>query len=115
MNKTITTETELKEFINRNQRAVVVFGKKDCLLCSIVETVIDDIEKQYPLVAFGFTTDREIADKHHIEAYPVMAFYENGNIMGTLVLMQEARQINVEPPLFNIILKRFQYFLPPCL
>lgn len=84
MNKTITTETELKEFINRNQRAVVVFGKKDCLHCSIVETVIDDIEKQYPLVSFGFTTERAIADRRHIEAYPVIAFYENGVIQGTL-------------------------------
>ena len=84
MSKTITTETELKEFINRNQRAVVVFGKKDCLHCSIVETVIDGIEKQYPLVAFGFTTERDLAEKRHIEAYPVVAFYENGNIMGTL-------------------------------
>lgn len=84
MSKTITTETELKEFINRNQRAVVVFGKKDCLHCSIVETVIDGIEKQYPLVSFGFTTERAIADRRHIEAYPVMAFYENGTIQGTL-------------------------------
>ena len=84
MSKTITTETELKEFINRNQRAVVVFGKKDCLHCSIVETVIDGIEKQYPLVSFGFTTDRDIADKRHVEAYPVIAFYENGTILGTL-------------------------------
>lgn len=84
MNKTINTETELKEFINKSQRAVVVFGKKDCLHCSIVETVIEGIEKQYPLVAFGFTTEREIAEKRHIEAYPVVAFYENGTIQGTL-------------------------------
>lgn len=84
MNKTITTETELKEFINRNQRAVVVFGKKDCLHCSIVETVIEGIEKQYPLIAFGFTTERDLAEKRHIEAYPVIAFYENGTIQGTL-------------------------------
>lgn len=84
MSKTITTETELKEFINRNQRAVVVFGKKDCLHCSIVETVIGGIQKEYPLVSFGFTTDRAIAEKRHIEAYPVIAFYENGVIQGTL-------------------------------
>lgn len=84
MSKTINTENELKEFINRNQRAVVVFGKKDCLHCSIVETVIEGIEKQYPLVSFGFTTERAIADRRHIEAYPVMAFYENGTIQGTL-------------------------------
>lgn len=84
MSKTINTETELKEFINRNHRAVVIFGKKDCLHCSIVETVIDGIEKQYPLVSFGFTTERAIADRRHIEAYPVMAFYENGVIQGTL-------------------------------
>lgn len=84
MSKTLNTETELKEFINKSQRAVVVFGKKDCIHCSIVETVIDGIEKQYPLVSFGFTTDRAIADRRHIEAYPVIAFYENGVIQGTL-------------------------------
>lgn len=84
MNKTITTETELKEFINKNQRAAVVFGKKDCIHCSIVETVIESIEKDYPLIAFGFTTEKAIADRRHIEGYPVIAFYENGNIMGTL-------------------------------
>lgn len=84
MSKTLNTETELKEFLNGNQRAVVVFGKKDCLHCSIVETVIEGIQKEYPLVAFGFTTDRAIADRRHIEAYPVIAFYEKGVIQGTL-------------------------------
>lgn len=84
MSKTINTENELKEFINKSQRAVVVFGKKDCLHCSIVETVIEGIQKDYPLIAFGFTTEKSLAERRHIEAYPVIAFYENGNIMGTL-------------------------------
>lgn len=84
MSKTLNTENELKEFINRNQRAVVVFGKKDCLHCSIVESVIESIEKDYPLIAFGFTADRAIAERRHIDACPIIAFYENGNIMGTL-------------------------------
>ena len=84
MSKTITTENELKEFLNENYKAVVVFGKKDCIHCSIVETVIEGIQKEYPLVAFGFTTERDLAEKRHIEAYPVIAFYENGTIQGTL-------------------------------
>ena len=84
MSKTITTENELKEFLNGNHRAVVVFGKKDCLHCSIVETVIESIEKVYPLIAFGFTTENALAERRHIEAYPVIAFYENGNVIGTL-------------------------------
>ena len=45
MSKTLNTETELKEFLNGNYKAVVVFGKKDCIHCSIVETVIESIEK----------------------------------------------------------------------
>lgn len=81
---TIDTEYELKEFINSNIRAVVVFGKKDCLHCSIVETVIEGIQKEYPLIAFGFTTEKSLAERRHIDAYPVIAFYENGNIQGTL-------------------------------
>ena len=84
MSKTLNTENELKEFLNENHRAVVVFGKKDCMHCSIVETVIESIEKCYPLIAFGFTTERDLAEKRHIEAYPVIAFYENGTIQGTL-------------------------------
>lgn len=84
MSKTINTENELKEFINKSQRAVVVFGKKDCLHCSIVETVIEGIQKDYPLIAFGFTTEKSLAERRHIEAYPVIAFYENGTIQGTL-------------------------------
>lgn len=84
MSKTINTENELKEFINKSQRAVVVFGKKDCLHCSIVETVIEGIQKDYPLIAFGFTTEKAIAESRHIDAFPVVAFYENGNIQGTL-------------------------------
>ena len=84
MSKTLNTENELKEFLNGNHRAVVVFGKKDCLHCSIVETVIESIEKGYPLIAFGFTTENALAKRRHIEAYPVIAFYENGNVIGTL-------------------------------
>jgi len=81
---TINTEQELRDFLRGKKRAVVVFGKNDCLHCSIVESVIESIEKDYPLIAFGFTTERDLAEKRHIEAYPVVAFYENGNIMGTL-------------------------------
>lgn len=81
---TINTEQELRDFLRGKKRAVVVFGKKDCLHCSIVESVIESIEKDYPLIAFGFTTERDLAEKRHIEAFPVVAFYENGNIMGTL-------------------------------
>ena len=81
---TINTEQELRDFLRGKKRAVVVFGKKDCLHCSIVETVIDGIEKQYPLIAFGFTTENALAERRHIEAYPVIAFYENGTIQGTL-------------------------------
>lgn len=84
MSKTLNTETELKEFLNGNYKAVVVFGKKDCIHCSIVETVIESIEKDYPLIAFGFTTEKAIAERRHIDAFPVVAFYENGSIMGTL-------------------------------
>lgn len=84
MSKTITTENELKEFLNGNHKAVVVFGKKDCIHCSIVETVIESIEKDYPLIAFGFTTEKAIAERRHIDGFPVVAFYENGSIVATL-------------------------------
>ena len=84
MSKTLNTETELKEFLNGNYKAVVVFGKKDCIHCSIVETVIESIEKDYPLIAFGFTTEKAIAERRHIDAFPVVAFYENGSIVATL-------------------------------
>lgn len=81
--KETKTREELKEAL-RKQKSVVMFGKKDCLHCSIVETVIEGIEKQYPLIAFGFTTETVLAERRHIEAYPVIAFYENGVIQGTL-------------------------------
>lgn len=84
MSNTINTEQELRDFLRGKQRAVVVYGKKDCLHCSIVETVIEGIAKEYPLIDFGFTTEKTLADARHIEAFPVAAFYENGNIMGTL-------------------------------
>ena len=103
MSKTLNTENELKEFLNGNQRAVAVFGKKDCLHCSIVETVIDGIEKQYPLVSFGFTTERDLAERRHIEAYPVIAFYENGNIIGTL---QGSGKITFIKDMLNIWFKK---------
>lgn len=82
--RTISSEHELTEFIKNSTRAVVVFGKKDCLHCSIVETVIESIVVKYPLVSFGFTTERSLAEKRNIDAFPVVAFYENGNIQGTL-------------------------------
>lgn len=82
---TINTEKELGDFLHEKSRTVVLFGKKDCLQCSIVETAIESIEKGYPLVSFGFTTDRDIAEKRHIDAYPVLVFYENGTEIGRLI------------------------------
>lgn len=81
---TIDNEQQLRDFLKNSKKAVILFGKPDCLHCSIVETVIEGIAKEYPLIDFGFTTEKALADARHIEAFPMVAFYENGNIMGTL-------------------------------
>ena len=82
---TISNEKELHDFLRGKQRAVVLFGKEGCLRCSIVETVIDGIKKEYPIIAFGFTKDTALAESRHIDTYPVLVFYENGAEVGRLI------------------------------
>lgn len=85
MSDTITTEKELRDFLRNKPRAVVLYGKDNCLHCSIVESVLGDVEKHYPLIAFGYTNSTALADKLHINAYPVLIFYENGAEQGRLI------------------------------
>ena len=82
--KEIKTRQELKEAV-KHSRSVVMYGKEDCLHCSIVRTCIESVEMQYPLISFFFTEEKELAEKKHIEEFPVLLFYENGNIEGALV------------------------------
>ena len=82
--KEIKTREELREAANQ-ARSVVMFGKADCLHCSIVRTCIESIEKQYPLIDFCFTENKEFASARNIDAFPVLVFFENGIEQGSLV------------------------------
>ena len=80
----IKTNDDLKK-VAKMSRTVVMYGKPDCLHCSIVRTCIESVEMQYPLISFFFAEEKELAEKKHIEVFPVLLFYENGNIEGALV------------------------------
>lgn len=82
---TLNSEIELKDFLCEHPKAVVVFGKPDCLHCGVVETIFESVLKDYPLIAFAFTTSQEIAEKRHIESFPVTCFYEDTHLQGCLV------------------------------
>lgn len=82
--KEIKTREELREAANQ-ARSVVMFGKEDCLHCSIVRTCVESVEKYYPLLGFHFTESRELSNVRNIDAYPVLVFYENGIEQGRLI------------------------------
>lgn len=82
--KEIKTQEDLKNALN-SSRSVVMYGKPDCLHCTIVRNCIESIEKQYPLINFHFTEDRDIANRYGFDAFPVLVFYENGCEQGRLI------------------------------
>lgn len=82
--KEIKTREELRDAENQAS-SVVMFGKEDCLHCSIVRTCIESVEKHYPLIGFHFTESRELSNARNIDAYPVLVFYENGIEQGRLI------------------------------
>lgn len=82
--KEIKTREELKNGMNQ-RHSVIMFGKEDCLHCSIVRTCIEDVEKHFPLVGFYFTENRDFSNERNIDAFPVLVFYENGIEQGKLI------------------------------
>jgi thioredoxin-like negative regulator of GroEL len=82
--KDIKTREELKEAL-RKPKTVVMFGKPDCLHCTIVKNCIESVERHFPLINFYYTEVKEFADARNIDAYPVTYLYENGNVIATLV------------------------------
>lgn len=83
MKETITRE-ELKEAL-RKPKTVLMYGKHDCLHCTIMRNCIESIERHFPLIDFYYTEVREFADARHIDAYPVTILYENGSEIARLV------------------------------
>ena len=82
--KEIKTREELKEALNKT-RSVVMFGKADCLHCTIVRNCIKSVEKHFPLIDFYFTENRDFSNARNISSFPVVVFYENGIEQGTMV------------------------------
>lgn len=91
---TINSEEELKQFLKDTQRAVVVFGKPNCLHCGIVENVLESIKAEYPLIKFGYTLDTEMSKARHFNSFPTMCFYEYGCVIGMLYGSGKITQIN---------------------
>lgn len=75
--KEIKTRESLKEALNGG-RSVVMFGKSDCLHCTIVRNCVESVEKNYHLIGFYYTENREFSVARNIVAFPVLIFYENG-------------------------------------
>ena len=82
--KEIKTNEELKEALKK-PKSVVMFGKTDCLHCTIVQNCIESVERHFPLIDFYYTEVRAFADARHIDAFPVTYFYEYGSVFATLV------------------------------
>ena len=75
--KEIKTREELKGAINKTS-SVVMFGKENCLHCSIVQNCVESVEKHYPNIGFYYTDNNELSSSRNINAFPVLVFYENG-------------------------------------
>lgn len=82
--KEIKTREELKEAL-RKPKTVLMYGKHDCLHCTIMRNCIESIERHFHLIDFYYTEVREFADARHIDAYPVTILYENGSEIARLV------------------------------
>lgn len=75
--KEIKTQEELKKAL-KSAKSVVVFGKHDCLHCTIVKNCISSIERHFPLVDFYYTESVGLSDARHINEFPATYFFENG-------------------------------------
>lgn len=81
--KEIETREGLKEAL-RKPKSVVMFGKHDCLHCTIMRNCIESVERHFPLIDFYYTEVREFADARHIDAFPVTILYENSSEIARL-------------------------------
>lgn len=82
--KEIITREELKDAL-RKPKTVVMYGKPDCLHCTIMRNCIESVERHFPLIYFYYTETREFSDDRHIEDFPVTILYENGSEIARLV------------------------------
>lgn len=80
----IDTEQDLREALKQD-RCCVIFGKDNCLHCSIAKNVAESMEKAFSEVCFHCTDNTELAKANHVEAYPTVCFYENGLKFATVI------------------------------
>lgn len=76
--KEIKTHEELQTALDQS-RSIIMFGKEDCLHCTIVKNGVGSIVQNYPLIGFYYTKNRDFATARNISAFPVLIFYENGS------------------------------------
>lgn len=79
----IETKEELKEAL-KSAKCCIIYGKPDCLHCTIVRTAVDGIIRHFPLISFFYTENTEICGVRPFDGYPVTALYENGYLIGTM-------------------------------
>lgn len=96
--KEIITREELKEAL-RKPKTVVMYGKPDCLHCTIMRNCIEGVVRHFPLIDFYYTEVSEFADSRHIDAFPVTILYENGSEIARLVGSRFATKVR---DIFNL-------------
>lgn len=80
----IKERDDIKDVLKKN-RSIILYGKDDCIHCTIVHKCVEELEEKYPLISFYHTNDKSIAEKHNVTAFPTIVFFENGNEQGRLV------------------------------
>ena len=91
--KDTRTREELKEAL-RKPKSVVMYGKHDCLHCTIMRNCIESVERNFPLIDFYYTEARELSDARRIDAFPVTILYENGSEIARLVGSEYATKVH---------------------
>ena len=86
MNRTeIADNDALRRFVRDNDKAVVMFGKSDCVHCSIAESVMDDVRGDFPQIAFAYVEDTHVALAEGVKSFPTTRFYEGGSHIADLI------------------------------
>lgn len=82
----IKDSATLDAMLHKNVRCMVLFGRRDCLHCSIMETIMDNIRDEYPTIEFGYIVDDgSVGDGYGVMQYPTIVFFECGHVLGSLV------------------------------
>jgi len=87
------TQESFKEFIQKNEVAIVDFWAEWCMPCKMMIPVVDELSEEIPIAKVDTMIEKDLATEYEIRSIPAFVFFKNGEVVDTVLGIQKKEEL----------------------